>query len=195
MRCKRSLRLLVKQLESLTVHYISFVMLFYAAAYQPAESCAATVGSGASTDTLILCRACGHELAVGADIHFVPSRLALSSRNDTLVGGRRVNVQLFQNPHGHQFEVITFRKADVTQHWPADKRFSWFPGFSWTVATCPRCKSHLGWAFQPSDWPAEPITKTKFEESEQTFLALITHQLLTEEFASSLLITPKSFIS
>uniref|UniRef100_A0A3Q3WND9 CULT domain-containing protein n=1 Tax=Mola mola TaxID=94237 RepID=A0A3Q3WND9_MOLML len=138
------------------------------------------------------CRACGHELAYGTDIDFVPSRLALSSRNDTLVGGRRVTVQLFENPHGHQFEVITFRKADVTRHWPADKRFSWFPGFSWTVATCPRCKTHL-WAFQPSDWP--DVIMNNFEEPEHTFLALIAHHLLTEDFASSLLMTPKSFVS
>uniref|UniRef100_A0A3P9IS32 Si:ch211-51h9.7 n=1 Tax=Oryzias latipes TaxID=8090 RepID=A0A3P9IS32_ORYLA len=132
--------------------------------------------------------ACGQELASGADIRFVPSRLALSTRNDTLVNGRRVNVQLFENPHGVQFEVVTFRKADVTKHWPADERFSWFPGFSWTVATCPRCRSHV-WTFQPAE-----RTDTKSEES-STFVALIAQQILTEEFASSLLMTPKSFVS
>ncbi|CAK6979616.1 protein cereblon [Scomber scombrus] len=191
MRCNRGLWLLVKQLEKLiTMHYISFVLLCFPAAYRPGEACAA----GRSSDTLLLCRACGHELAVGTDIHFVPSRLALSSRNDTQLGGRRVNVQLFENPHGHRFEVITFRNADVRQHWPADKRFSWFPGYAWTVATCPRCNTHLGWGFQPINWP-DTITKTRFEESEHTFLALITHQLLREDFASSLLVTPKSFVS
>lgn len=51
-----------------------------------------------------------------------------------------------------------------------------------------------GWAFQPSDWP-DTITKTSFDESEHTFLALITHRLLREDFASSLLMTPKSFTS
>ncbi|KAM8760080.1 protein cereblon isoform 2-T2 [Acanthopagrus schlegelii] len=161
----------------------------------PGEACAAVAEEGdTSPATLILCRACGHELAFGTDINHVHSRLALSSRNDTLIGGRRVNIQLFENPHGHQFEVITFRKADVTQHWPADKHFSWFPGFSWTVATCPRCKTHLGWAFQPSDWP-DMITKATFEDSTHTFLALIIDRLLREDFASSLLVTPKSFMS
>lgn len=172
----------------LLVHYFFFVFILYSA-----EACAGAQG-GTSTDTLILCRACGHELAFGTDIRPVSSRLALSSRNDTLVGGRRVNIQLFENPHGHQFEVITFRKADVTQHWPADKHFTWFPGFAWAVATCPRCRTHLGWAFQPSDWP-DTVTKSTFEESEHTFLALITHRLLREDFASSLLMTPKSFTS
>lgn len=172
----------------LLMHYFSIVFILYTA-----EACAGAQG-GTSTDTLILCRACGHELAYGTDIRPVHSRLALSSRNDTLVGGRRVNIQLFENPHGHQFEVITFRKADVTQHWPADKHFTWFPGFAWAVATCPRCKTHLGWAFQPSDWP-DTVTKSKFDESKHTFLALITHRLLREDFASSLLMTPKSFTS
>lgn len=146
MICMRSLRLLVQQLERLTMlTYIAFVLLFYPAAYRPGEACAAEPEKGGTSPAaLILCRACGHELAFGTDIHFVPSRLALSSRNDTFVGGRRVNIQLFENPQGNQFEVITFRKADVTQHWPADRHFSWFPGFSWTVATCPRCKTHLG---------------------------------------------------
>ncbi|XP_072243377.1 uncharacterized protein [Leuresthes tenuis] len=194
MRRSMSLRLFVNQ-QSLILKRIPFVLLFCVTVYQPAESCAGVPPEhGASTDTLILCRACGHELAFGTDIHFLPSRLALSSRNDTLVGGRRVNVQLFENPHGHQFEVITFRKADVTKHWPADRHFSWFPGFSWTIATCPRCKTHLGWAFQPSDWP-DTITKSKFEDSKNTFLALITHRILREDFASGLLMTPKSFVS
>ncbi|KAF7660002.1 hypothetical protein LDENG_00290200 [Lucifuga dentata] len=194
MRGNKSVWLLVKQLELSLMPCLLFIFLFYPVVHWPAEACATAAEGAVNADTLILCRACGHELAVGMDIQFVPSRLALSSRNDTLVGDRRVNVQLFENPRGLQFEVITFRKADVTQHWPADKYFSWFPGFSWTLATCPRCKTHLGWGFQPSDWP-DTVTKTQFEESEQTFLALITHQLLREDFASSLLMTPKSFMS
>lgn len=121
---------------------IFYVLVIYSISYEHADACGAEGNS--SPATLILCRACGHELAYGTDIHFYPSRLALHSRNDTWVGGRRVNIQLFENPHGHQFEVITFRRADSTLHWPADNRFSWFPGFSWTMATCPRCNTHLG---------------------------------------------------
>ncbi|KAJ8263319.1 hypothetical protein COCON_G00157760 [Conger conger] len=91
------------------------------------------------------------------------------------------------------FEVVTFRRADVFKHWPADKRFTWYPGYSWTVATCPRCSAHLGWAFQPSEWP-DVVTDAIFEESEQTFVALIVDKLLQENFAATLLI-PKSFRS
>lgn len=152
MACKGSPCLSIRLLERLIVQYnvIYFVLMLYPGLYLPGEACAAVAEEGGtSTASLLLCRACGHELAYGTDIHFFPSRLALSSRNDTLVGGRRVNIQLFENPHGHQFEVITLRKADIIQHWPADKRFSWFPGFSWTVATCPRCKTHLG-GYEPA---------------------------------------------
>lgn len=147
MTCKRRSLLSIRLVDKLKVQYnvLYFILVLYSGVYQPSEACAAVAEEGGkSTATLILCRVCGHELAQGTDIHFFPSRLALSSRNDTLVGGRRVNIQLFENPHGHQFEVITFRKADTTQHWPADKRFSWFPGFAWTVTTCPRCKTHVG---------------------------------------------------
>lgn len=131
------------------MQYISLLLLVYPAAYQPGEACAAAGEEEGGTSSspaaaLILCRGCGHELADGTDIHNVQSRMALSIRNDTSIRSRRVNVQLFENPHGHQFEVITFRKSDVTLHWPADKHFSWFPGFSWTLATCPRCGTHLG---------------------------------------------------
>lgn len=141
---------------------------------------------------LLLCRSCGNEIAFEADASFVYSSLALSQRNDTVVGKKRVPVQLFENPQGYQFEIVTFKKADVRKHWPAEKHFTWFPGYSWTIATCPRCRTHLGWAFQPSDWPST-ITAEEFEDSQHTFVGLIIRRLLREHFASSLLVTPKSF--
>ncbi|XP_056136190.1 LOW QUALITY PROTEIN: uncharacterized protein si:ch211-51h9.7, partial [Lampris incognitus] len=159
------------------------------------DACAA--GGGERTP-LILCRACGHELADERDVKYIPGPLSLS---DTLIGDRRVHVQVPENPHGRRFEVITFRRAAVTRHLPPDKGSSWFPGYSWMVATCPRfparlksheCAPSSGWAFQPSDWP-DTMTNTKLGESEHTFLALITHRLLREDFASSLLMVPKSF--
>ncbi|XP_034548947.1 uncharacterized protein si:ch211-51h9.7 isoform X2 [Notolabrus celidotus] len=136
MRSKLSARQLLQHLHRLLVH---FLVLCAPVLYRPGEACAAGAQDGGSSpEVVLLCRACGHELGTGTSIHSVPSRLALSSRNQTLIGGRRVHIQLFENPHGHQFEVITFRTADVSLHWPADKHFSWFPGFSWTLSTCPR---------------------------------------------------------
>ncbi|KAJ0019838.1 hypothetical protein NQD34_007407 [Periophthalmus magnuspinnatus] len=174
-------------------HSVLFLLIIHPC-LQLGQACGPRAENGMSTDTLMLCRACGYEVANGSDIRFVPSRLTLSSHNDTLPGGRRIGVQLFENPHGRQFEVITFRRADVTLHWPADGHFSFFPGFAWTIATCPHCKAHLGWGFQPDHWPST-VSASRFEESQNTFLGLIAHALLTEEFASSLLMIPKSFVS
>ncbi|XP_015222680.2 uncharacterized protein [Lepisosteus oculatus] len=159
----------------------------------PGRACGGAHGPAGAGD-LLLCRACGHEVALGSDLKFVASGLALAQRNGTAVGGRRVPVQLFQNPHGSRFRVVTLRRAAVRRHWPADGHFSWFPGYSWTVATCPRCHTHLGWGFQPSDWP-DRVSDREFEDSEQTFVGLIVDKLLQENFAASLLMTPKTFQS
>ncbi|TRY96777.1 hypothetical protein DNTS_014498 [Danionella cerebrum] len=148
---------------------------------------------GFGCSDLLLCRSCGHEVAEDTELRFVPSRLALSYRNDTKIGGKRVSVQLFENPEGLRFEVVTFRRADVLKHWPADVHFSWFPGHAWTVAACPRCRAQLGWAFQPAHWP-RTVTREEFEGSEETFVALIIENLLQEDFASSLII-PKGLRS
>lgn len=183
----------VSLLTCVSAHHFIFLLIIHPW-LQFGQACGHSAENGVSTDPLMLCRACGHEVANGSDIHFVHSRLALSSRNDTLLGGRRITVQLFENPLERQFEVVTFRRAAVALHWPADKRFSWFPGFAWTVATCPRCKAHLGWGFQPDHWP-DTVSAGEFEESKSTFFGLIANGLLTEDFASSLLMTPKSFVS
>ncbi|XP_072096470.1 uncharacterized protein [Mobula birostris] len=145
-----------------------------------------------SKDELLLCRSCGYEVAASRDLKFVASPLALALKNGTLIGEHRVPVQLFQNPQGYRFQVLTFKRAVVHKHWPADEQFSWFPGYSWTLATCPRCHSHLGWSFQPDIWPLY-ITDEEFEESEETFIALIMDRLLQENFAATLLMVPKSY--
>ncbi|GCB60178.1 protein cereblon [Scyliorhinus torazame] len=147
-----------------------------------------------SPDELLLCRSCGLEVAASRDLRFVASALALAQRNDTVIGERRVPVQLFQNPQGLRFQVLTFKRAAVHRHWPAEEQFSWFPGHSWAVATCPRCHSHLGWSFQPNVWPRH-VTDEEFEESEETFVALIIDRLLQENFAATLLLVPKSYRS
>ncbi|XP_014341676.1 uncharacterized protein SI:CH211-51H9.7 [Latimeria chalumnae] len=145
---------------------------------------------------LLLCGSCGYEVASGRDLRHVASLAALPQPGDngTLIGERRVPLQLFENPQGHRFRVITLKRAQVLKHWPADGHFSWFSGYSWTIATCPRCHSHLGWAFQPSSWPLQ-VSEKEFEESKDTFVALIIDKILQENFAATLLMVPKSFRS
>ena len=121
------------------------------------DACAAAEGDDGTA--LLLCRSCGHEVTTGADLHPVRSPLALSHRNDSRLGDEPLHVQVLQNPHGHRFEVITFKAADVAKRWPADGGASWFPGFAWTVASCPRCGAHLGKS--PNQDP-EPGTRARY---------------------------------
>jgi hypothetical protein len=53
---------------------------------------------------------------------------------------------------------------------PTDE-FTWFTGYSWTIATCMHCHEHLGWVFwkQQSDEAGSPW--------EQSFLSLIVTRL------------------
>lgn len=66
---------------------------------------------------------------------------------------------------GEYFDVITATSADVTKvgevstlvscaifeldkslfYLQAYSKDSWFPGYSWTIAVCPKCGHHMGW--------------------------------------------------
>ena len=58
----------------------------------------------------------------------------------------------FANPHGIVFEIGCFRSVKGCGHaGPASKEFSWFKGFSWRIAVCIMCLTHLGWLFDSTD--------------------------------------------
>jgi len=55
----------------------------------------------------------------------------------------------FANPSGLLFRIGCFRSAagcvctgDTTAEW------SWFAGFSWSIALCAGCMSHVGWRYE-----------------------------------------------
>ena len=54
----------------------------------------------------------------------------------------------FANPHGIVFEIGCFKGVKGCGHVgaPSDE-FSWFSGYSWRVAVCFMCLTHLGWLF------------------------------------------------
>ena len=57
-------------------------------------------------------------------------------------------VQVQGNPLGAVFEVVTLCEVrGLAFHGPATQAFSWFAGYAWTVASCARCSTHLGWRF------------------------------------------------
>ncbi|MFC1516862.1 cereblon family protein [Thermodesulfobacteriota bacterium] len=54
----------------------------------------------------------------------------------------------FANPHGIVYEIGCFRNVIGCGYaGPATDEFTWFSGFSWRVALCTLCLTHLGWRF------------------------------------------------
>ena len=54
----------------------------------------------------------------------------------------------FANPHGLVFQIGCFgaAKGCVFDGFFSDE-FTWFKGYSWKVAVCKKCGSHMGWKF------------------------------------------------
>ena len=54
----------------------------------------------------------------------------------------------FANPHGIIYEIGCFRSViGCGCAGPVSDEFSWFRGFSWRVAVCTMCLTHIGWLF------------------------------------------------
>ena len=56
-------------------------------------------------DTL-LCRRCGQDITVAANLNNIGSKLALRWRNDTVLGVKQCLIQLFKNPHGMIITIL-----------------------------------------------------------------------------------------
>lgn len=58
----------------------------------------------------------------------------------------------FFNPYGIIFQIGCFRQAPGCRYLgPATEEFSWFPGYSWRIAICNSCLTHLGWLYTAPD--------------------------------------------
>ena len=80
-----------------------------------------------------MCDACGHRI----------------TDDDNRVERGGAHEHVFVNPHGYQFRIGCFAAAAGCVHLGSpDPAFSWFPGFSWQVAACARCRAHVGWIFR-----------------------------------------------
>jgi hypothetical protein len=83
-------------------------------------------------DEYILCRQCRQVITRPTE------RIAMT-------GSHR---HTFANPHGIVYEIGCFRSAQGCGYTgPATDEFSWFKGFSWRIAVCRTCLTHLGWLF------------------------------------------------
>lgn len=91
---------------------------------------------------LFHCKECGQLVTDWASIRAAPG------------GGER---QVFANPHGRVFEIVrTLRVHRVALVGEPTTEASWFGGYAWTIASCGRCGSHLGWRFTAAVPAREP---------------------------------------
>nr|XP_022322221.1 uncharacterized protein LOC111123868 [Crassostrea virginica] len=111
--------------------------------------------SGEYVDFL-LCRGCGHEIVDPSHITHIPSKVAHRQRNDTISGQNGTLIQLFKNPDGMYFEVITAMVANVNEASKPSDMMTWFPGYHWTICVCPRCMKHLGWQYHATSPQTKP---------------------------------------
>mmetsp|Transcript_10528 Transcript_10528/g.22515 ORF Transcript_10528/g.22515 Transcript_10528/m.22515 type:complete len:944 (+) Transcript_10528:278-3109(+) len=88
-------------------------------------------------ETMLRCKHCG--------------ALISPMRNVFTVGGAEGTTGAYVNEHGIVHQTVTLRSVDnrsVVCTGRPETKDSWFPGYSWDIAYCTICYSHLGWQFR-----------------------------------------------
>jgi hypothetical protein len=85
------------------------------------------------SDSSLVCAACGHRISEQA------YRIEVTGAHE----------HTFVNPGGFVHRIGCFAAAPGCVHvGGTQSAFSWFPGWSWEVAVCGRCRAHVGWIFR-----------------------------------------------
>jgi hypothetical protein len=80
----------------------------------------------------IICRQCGQRLTRPSE------RIAVNGSH----------THTFANPSGLVFEIGCFNMARGCAFiGPPSMEFPWFTGYTWQIAICSTCQTHLGWLF------------------------------------------------
>lgn len=84
---------------------------------------------------LIICLQCRHHLADADDALFVDGQHEYE----------------LANPHGivHKFRCFRDALGCAIEGRPTAAD-TWFPGYTWRLASCGNCRTHLGWFFEAS---------------------------------------------
>ncbi|XP_062180442.1 uncharacterized protein LOC133884879 [Phragmites australis] len=73
----------------------------------------------------------------------------IAKRSDMVVMSTDGPLGAYVNPYGCVHETITVSNATgLALVGNPSKVHSWFPGYSWTIASCSACESHIGWLFK-----------------------------------------------
>lgn len=129
-----------------------------------------------------ICRKCGETVASAKDVVSIHSTLSLNRWNKTISDKKLAISQLFKNPQGSKFEVVTFTEANLKSAEDAHTEASWFPGYAWRISVCPRCRYHIGWKFQPEKYNHMTYTET------DTFYGLILDHMVKEAASDSIIL-------
>ena len=87
------------------------------------------------------CRACGN-------------RITRPSAALEVQGAHR---HTFTNPHGIEFRIVVCGDAvGCGLAGSATAQWTWFAGYRWRIASCHRCRIHLGWGFCTTSAGREP---------------------------------------
>lgn len=88
---------------------------------------------GEDLDRVVRCATCEHVIAKLDD------RFVKDGRED----------HVFTNPNGTTFHIACWRDASGCAGFGAQSdEWAWFPGWTWQVAVCRGCMTHLGWFFR-----------------------------------------------
>jgi hypothetical protein len=89
--------------------------------------------AGTAEDESLRCVVCEHRITERA------YRIEMSGANE----------HTFVNPYGIAFVIGCFAAAPGCVHLGStEEAFSWFPGWTWQLAACARCRSHVGWIYR-----------------------------------------------
>ena len=90
-------------------------------------------GTTTAGDDALRCAVCGH-------------RITERAYRSEMAGAHE---HVFVNPHGFTFRVGCFVAAPGCKYvGETSEAFSWFPGWSWQIAICGSCRTHVGWIFR-----------------------------------------------
>ena len=139
---------------------------------------AAVVVVDASSD--IICKKCGTNITDTEYFLSIRSDVSRDSTEKFLFHQKNVLTQLFRNPEGKYFEVVTSSRANLKCNSHSTLDHTFFKGYAWSPCVCPKCGIHHGWLFllsTNSDFQCD-ASKDKSCDSPGTFYGLITDDLV-----------------
>ncbi|KAI4337518.1 hypothetical protein L6164_015924 [Bauhinia variegata] len=81
----------------------------------------------------------------------------IARRSDMLVMSSEGPLGAYVNPGGYVHEIMTLFKANgLALQGPAITRYSWFPGYAWTITNCATCGTQMGWLFTATKSKLKP---------------------------------------